>query len=204
MKKLKVLLDFSRLGIGDKLVFYRNVLEKMSNNPHFPSPFISLNEATLVVNKFEAAILASVDGGRTAVSAMRDAEAAADAVFRALAGYVDLVADGNETIILSSGFNPCKQPVPHNKPVLEVVYGSVPGSFKLIGKAFSNTGAYSFQIGKVNSQTKEIEWEQVYLGTYASCSIDGLTIDEKYYFRVAAITADGMSAYCEPVSKVAV
>ncbi|MEI8209827.1 MAG: hypothetical protein WCG16_11520 [Methylococcales bacterium] len=28
MKKLKVLLDFSRLGIGDKLVFYRNVLEK--------------------------------------------------------------------------------------------------------------------------------------------------------------------------------
>jgi hypothetical protein len=29
MKKLKVLLDFSRLGIGDKLVFYRNVLEKM-------------------------------------------------------------------------------------------------------------------------------------------------------------------------------
>jgi len=44
----------------------------------------------------------------------------------------------------------------------------------------------------------------VYLGTYASCSIDGLTIGEKYYFRVAAITADGMSEYCEPVSKVAV
>ncbi len=34
--------------------------------------------------------------------------------------------------------------------------------------------------------------------------IDGLTIGEKYYFRVAAITADGMSEYCEPVSKVAV
>jgi hypothetical protein len=50
----------------------------------------------------------------------------------------------------------------------------------------------------------KIEWEQVYLGTYASCTIDGLTIGEKYYFRVAAITADGMSEYCEPVSKVAV
>jgi hypothetical protein len=101
----------------------------MANNPHFPAPFIALNEAKLAVDKFEAAILASADGRRTAVSVMRDAEAAADSVFRALAGYVDLVADGNETIILSSGFDHCKQPVPHNKPVLEVVYGSVPGSY---------------------------------------------------------------------------
>ena len=204
MKKLKVLLDFSRLGIGDKLVFYRNVLEKMTNNPHFPNPFISLNEVTLAVDKFQAAILASVDGGRTAVSTMRDTEAAADTIFRALASYVDLIAEGDETIIFSSGFNPCKQPVPHIKPLLEAAYGSVPGSMKLISKAFSTSGAYSFQKGKVNSQTHEIEWEQVYIGTHSFCMVEGLTIGEKYYFRVAIITADGMSEYCEPISKVAV
>ena len=33
----------------------------------------------------------------------KGAEAAADSVFRDLAGFVDLVADGKETIILSSG-----------------------------------------------------------------------------------------------------
>ena len=51
MKKLKVLINFNRLGIADKLVFYRNIVEKMTNNPYFPNPFISLNEATLVVDK---------------------------------------------------------------------------------------------------------------------------------------------------------
>ena len=159
---------------------------------------------TLAVDKFQAAILASVDGGRTAVSTMRDTEAAADTIFRALASYVDLIAEGDETIIFSSGFNPCKQPVPHIKPLLEAAYGSVPGSMKLISKAFSTSGAYSFQKGKVNSQTHEIEWEQVYIGTHASYTVEGLTIGEKYYFRVAAITADGMTAYCDPVSKIVV
>jgi len=45
-------------------------------------------------------ILASVDGEHAAVSAMREAEVAADGVFRALAGYVDLVAEGDEIISL--------------------------------------------------------------------------------------------------------
>ncbi len=41
MKKLKVLLDFNRLGIAAKLVFYRNILEKWPTIPIF-LPLLSL------------------------------------------------------------------------------------------------------------------------------------------------------------------
>ena len=74
-------------------------------------------------------------------------------------------AEGDEIIILSSGFDHCSNRLPHNKPVLEVVVYS---NVKLIAKAILKAGSYSFQIGKVNSLTQETEWKQVYLGIHVS------------------------------------
>ena len=47
---------------------------------------------------------------------------------------------------------------------------------KLIRMVYLNSGAYSFQVGRFNSQTQEIEWEQVYIGTHASYSLEGVNV----------------------------
>jgi hypothetical protein len=44
MKKIKVLYDFVLFTIAEKLGFYRNIPDKLSNNPFFTAPYISLED----------------------------------------------------------------------------------------------------------------------------------------------------------------
>ena len=69
MKKIKVLYDFVIFAIAEKLGFYKNVMDKLSNNPFFTAPYISLTDVKAKLDAFEAAILAAADGGHTAISA---------------------------------------------------------------------------------------------------------------------------------------
>jgi hypothetical protein len=41
MKKIKVLYDFVLFTIAEKLGFYKNVMDKLTNNPFFTAPYIS-------------------------------------------------------------------------------------------------------------------------------------------------------------------
>ena len=128
MKKLKVLTSFTRLPIVDKASFCRNVLVKMANNILFGAPDVSLAEATAALDAFDAAILAAKDGAHTAISIRNDCEKVVDAKFILLAKYVDRIADGDETTILSSGFNESRQPSTPAKEELTVKDGDFPGS----------------------------------------------------------------------------
>ena len=60
-------------------------------------------------------MFAAKDGSHTAVSVMHDKEKIADKTFHIVANYVDKIADGDETQILSSGFHGSKQPTPRQK-----------------------------------------------------------------------------------------
>jgi hypothetical protein len=57
------------------------------------------------------------------LATLHDNEKAADAIFRALANYVESTADGDETKIINSGFHGTKQPTPIQKATLAVVDG---------------------------------------------------------------------------------
>ena len=63
----------------------------------FPTPDVSLADATKAVDALETAYLAAKDGSHTAVALMHDAEDAADNLFRILVAYVDRIADGSES-----------------------------------------------------------------------------------------------------------
>ena len=64
MIKIKVLLDFIKCSVSEKLVFYRHVMSNLLDNPAFPKPYISLAAVKTDVDHFEAAILAAKDGGQ--------------------------------------------------------------------------------------------------------------------------------------------
>ena len=59
MKKIKVLYDFVIFAIAEKLGFYNNVLDKLTGNPFFTAPYISLTDVKAKLDAFEAAILAA-------------------------------------------------------------------------------------------------------------------------------------------------
>ena len=47
---------------------------------------------------------------------------------------------------------------------------------KLIRMVYLNSGTYSFQVGRFNSHTQEIEWEQVYIGSHAYYTLEGVNV----------------------------
>jgi len=140
MKKTQVAWDFIKYPVTEKVAFYNNIIVKLTDNPTFPWPPVSLVDTKTAVNKLEAAIIEARDGGHSAVSIMHDNEKLTDNLFRILANYVESVANGDETTILISGFHGTKQPTPIQKATLAAANGPHSGSVKLTSKAFFHGG----------------------------------------------------------------
>jgi hypothetical protein len=174
----------------------------MTNNPLYPTPDATLIDAQKVVDALDKAILAAADGSHLAISAMNDTVAAADAVFRILAAYVERIALGDETTILSSGFHFSKQPVFANKETLVAKDGSHSGSVLLDTIRVDRGVTYVWQMYKGKLPDNDSDWVQIGITTQTSFEISNLEIATKYYFRVAAVTPDGIQDFCAPVMKV--
>jgi len=205
MRKLKALLDFIQFSISEKITFCYNVIAKLTGNVLFPKPDVTLEEAKAAVEALEAAALATKDGSHTAVSAMYDAEENVDYYFRILVAYVNRIAWGNETAILSSGFHISRQSSSIQKPVLSVVDGDNSGSVYLQARAIDRAGAYIWQMAKDKLPETEEGWTTVGHSTHAYFQVTNLPIATKCYFRVAAITPDGTTLdFTAAVMKVVV
>jgi hypothetical protein len=202
MKKSKVTVDFIKYSPVNKASHYHTVIDHMTNNPLFPTPDASMIDAQKSVDALDKAIMAAADGGHLAISAMNDAIAAADAVFRILAAYVERTALGDETSILSSGFHFSKQPVFANKETLVAKNGSHSGSVLLDTIRIDRGVVYVWQMYKGKLPDNDSDWIQIGITTQTSFEINNLDIATKYYFRVAAVTPDGQQDFCAPVMKV--
>lgn len=202
MRKSKVTVDFIKYSPINKANHYHTVIDHMSNNPLFPTPDATLIDAQKVADALDKAILAAADGSHLAISAMNDAVAAADAVFRILAAYVERIALGDETSILSSGFHFSKQPVFANKETLVARDGSHSGSVLLDTIRVDRGVTYVWQMYKGKLPDNDSDWVQIAITTQTSFEINNLDIATKYYFRVAAVTPDGIQDFSAPVMKV--
>ena len=204
MKIIHTKLDFMQFSPIVKVGFYRNVITKFTGNPSFPTPDVSLQDASAAVIALENAIIAASDGGRTRISEMHDQEKLTDTMFRSLAAYVDRIAAGDESTILSSGFHESRQPTYSSKAILTMVDGAHSGSVIFKGKAIPRAGAYHFQMCKGAIPLTEDGWILCGVSTRAEFELSGLDVMCLYYFRIAAITPEGLTDYSEPVSKVIV
>jgi hypothetical protein len=202
MRKSKVTVDFIKYSPVNKASHYHMVIDHMSNNPLFPTPDATLIDAQKVADALDKAILAAADGSHLAISALNDAVAAADAVFRILAAYVERIALGDETTILSSGFHFSKQPVFANKETLVARDGSHSGSVLLDTIRVDRGVTYVWQMYKGKLPDNDSDWVQIGITTQTSFEISHLDIANIYYFRVAAVTPDGLQDFCAPVMKV--
>jgi len=203
MKKIKVVLDFPEKSVPEKIVFFRNVLAGIKLHAAvFAKPDLDLDKATASVDTLETNYIASLDGGRAATAALHASEVVADDDFRILAAYVGRVANGDEGIILSSGFNTSKQPAAIQKAELTVTNGPKSGTAKLRSKAIPKAGSYIWQMAKGSLPTSESGWINIGYSTQAEFEVDGLDVATIYYFRRAAVTPDGTTDFCAPVMKV--
>ncbi|MGC9151973.1 MAG: hypothetical protein ACP5F6_09495 [Microbacter sp.] len=59
---------------------------------------------------------------------------------------------------------------------------------------------YAYSVGSL--PTSEKEWSTICATTQVEAVIEGSEINVRHFFRSAAITPDGTTAFCDPVSRI--
>ncbi|MFZ4455476.1 MAG: hypothetical protein ACOYOT_04575 [Bacteroidales bacterium] len=203
MKKDHSVLDFVKKPIAQKVEFGKGVISLMKNNPKFPTPDVSLTELETVNDLLEARSVAAMSGGKEATALMRQTETEWSDMMRTMARYVDRIADGDSAVILSSGFNLAKQPSPSLRPEFSVELGEKSGTVELRRQAVEGAKSYIWQhcIGDTPANN-DADWTTALVTSRASAELSGLTPLSKYWFRSAAVLANGTSGYNPPVLQI--
>jgi hypothetical protein len=212
-RKPKMIFDFLELSVMDKILFYRKVLAQLrANKDTFMHPDKDLAAVEGLVNTLETKYIAAASGFYAPTVAMHTAEGFADDAFRTLAGYVNRIAQGDESIIQLSGFTlviqaqtpkqiNVKEKGEASQLELKVKNGENPGSVELWANAVEHARAYIWQYVKDMLPANDNEWNTGY-STRLRYEVNELAIGTGYYFRVAAITPDGATEFTKAVSLV--
>lgn len=205
MKKDRIVLDFVRIPIAQKIEFGRSVLIKMKANQKFATPDVNIEELETTTNLLETRSLTAQGGGKEATALMHQAEEEWVDLMRKMAKYVDRVADGDGAIILNAGFNLAKQPTPAMRPDFSVELGEKSGSVVLHRQAVEGAKSYIWQYcqGEMPA-VNDAGWVTALVTSKVSAEIKGLIPLSKYWFRSAAVTSSGTTAYNQPVMQVVI
>lgn len=202
MRKDKIVFNFRRLSVPNKIIFGRSVISKMSFIDLFAKPDVKWETVISTVNKLESYYISSRSGSHEQIALMHQMKEEYDEVFRLLAKYVNRIADGDAAIILSSGFHLVKQPKPTEKIELRVERGDISGTIWLKRFAVAKATAYVWQYYVGTEVPTDDSWLYAGFSAQATFEIKGLTPRTKVWFRVAAITREGLQAFTNPVMKI--
>lgn len=200
MKIKRILLSFWRLVVPMLIVFGRSVHTKMSGNPYFetPNPTLASLKAALDDTETKAAI--AKDGSKQDKSNLKVAKKTVVDVLRGLAWYVEGVANGDENILISSGFELSKEPIPSQRDDFFMLQGIGSGELIIGCVAFPKAGAYIWQVSATSTlPAADKDWLFAGASTQRKTNLKGYTPDTKLWFRVRPVTPDGLMEGSDPI-----
>ena len=207
MAKLK--LNFSRLSLSEKLAKARQIVTALTGNTNFPTPSPALTAVTTAVNETEAAAADAQQARQTAkekTSIQNQKEDALERLIVQLASYVESVAGDDEQLILSAGMDTRARSIaatesPAQPQGLAASAGDHDGEIDLSWDKLP--GAKSYVIEKSNDPPTDKSWTHAGVSTRSAFTVGGLISGTRYWFRVAAVNANGQSGWSGPATKMA-
>ena len=187
---------YTDAGISTKATF---IVEKMTGNTAFVTPTPSLTEVTTANTKYIAALGTVEYGSKEDTVIKNNLRAALTVLLKDLADYVQTTSDGDEAIILSSGFDVNKKPGTVgvlDKPTNFVINpgknkGSVNASCDKVELAkfyeveFTETPVTASSIWRQRSSTK------------SKTDLDGFTSGVEYAFRMCGAGSNPTRVWSE-------
>ena len=203
--KNQVTNGYDRMTIEKLLGKTNFVLDQMTANvQYFPDPTPALADVKAAATELESANLAAQNMDKVAISYRNEKKDELIALLRKLGIYVNLCADSNRTIALSSGFDIRKEPQPA-PPITGVEVPVITAGLnagELDAKVKTTQGARMYQYFISADNTKPInEWTN-YPSTKQKFSFTGLDSATRYYVRVAAIGVNDQMVYSDSASFV--
>ena len=207
MKTLKVALGFDRLSDGALSALANTVFTNMAGIAAYNKPPVTYADASKGLDTFDKSVAAAMDGGTALTAAKKADREALIAILRKLAAYVQIVADGDMALLLSSGFSavtPGRAPAKLAVPTILSVDNE--GTTKLNVRLHPVANARAYQVRASLGNNGTTTWLPTVDSTQTRRIIVGnLVPGTTYSFQARAIGgSDGYSEWSDPVSHMAI
>ena len=180
-----------------------HVENEMTGNVSFASPSPDLTEVNAARTALVAAIAAAQGGAHAAIATKNEAAKKLSGLLVQLARYVNSVAGGDVDMAVSSGFELAKLPDPIDRldaPTrFEGSTSAIAGRVELRWKGVRGARMYQAYICE-GDPTTDGTWAPVGMTSKARLTVQGLTTDKKYSFRVAALGTIGEGPLSDTVT----
>jgi len=204
MKTPKISLSFSRYSDADLLAKAQLILSKMTGNASLPDPVPSLGNLEDFIDSYSTALTAAMKLGTDNVALKNAARLALENSLKELGRWVTFTANGNVTILLSSGYdlNKMPEPVYITAPTAITVSNGI-NSGSLVAKTTRVPGAsgYIHQITDA-VPTNDTVWTSTATSTSRFVHTE-LEPGKQYWLRIAATGSRQQIAYGPVASKYA-
>lgn len=180
----------------DLVPYAQGIHDRMQGNALFPAPIPALPVLQTDIDALkDANARVSVERGRSDYQAKRIALGGLQRQMKRLAAYVSLVADGNEDIILSSGFGVRRKGSPVGELNIPIGLHSrltrTAGRVELDWDVTAGAKLYHVYMSTTGSP---FEWKLVAMTTKSRHNMDQLVSGSFYWFCVSAIGTAGESS----------
>lgn len=201
MRNKRPIINYSRISVEEFILTCRSIIQKMTDNLNFPDPNPTLAEIIMLTDDLEQKDIAAKDGGRIAKSLMRTARKLLELKIRSLGLYVDKTSEGNENIMVSSGFPLTKDHNPRTHKSFWVRSGPQHDEITVGCAAYPKAKSYLWQyfIGQVPPGDPSL-WILAGATTQTKTTIDKFSEGDKVWVRCCGVTHKGMTAWLEPIA----
>lgn len=182
------------------------ILTAMANNPSYPTPTPSLPVIAAAKDAFEIALANAADGGTLLTAIKKEKRAELVEEMRKLASYVQVTANNDLAVFLSSGFPAQKtqrEPIGVLPPPtgLTLTFGPRSGELRTSAERIPGAAIYNWQLTTVANPTVVIQSAQT---TAANVTFSGLTPGVVYRVVANVVGSAGPSSWSDPVTQIAV
>lgn len=200
----KVITDFSssRYTDAELSIKSNHVVEQMTGNAAFPVPSPPLSELTVANNNYALSLTKVESGSREDTVIKNNYRKIVESFLKAIGGYVQLLSNGDEAIILSSGFDVNRKPTvvgPLAKASgLTIKAGDNKGTIVADCNTVERAAFYEFEYTEAPNTPNSIWLKKT--STKHKLLIDGLTSGKQYIFRVAGAGSNPSRNWSDEIS----
>jgi hypothetical protein len=223
VKKIKPLLNFSRLTDTDLLKRLDGIHDGITGNTNFPTPPIDMATFKSAIDSYDTLTTDALDGGKKAVSAKKKQREAVIKMAQDLGHYVGSQSNNDLAIFNTSGFDAAQNVKLPLAPLTQAGIQYVdrgPTSGSLVVKPKTLKGAVSYELHfaivpaagttpaaagagtAANSGPSVVPgpWTPVMLPSPKAATITNLTPGTTYQFQVRGLGKLGYSDWSDPVN----
>lgn len=179
----------------------KKVKSDLTNNPHFLTPFPSVDTLGTLTNELEDAIVKALDGSKTALLLRDQKRKDLEETLKQLKLFVELNGKGDPVILSGSGFDLIASERRTfgvlEKPEAVKVTPQIAGA-KIKVSRVEGASAYCYEFSPA-PVSEESKWDN-HLSSSGSIVVNGLKSGQQYAFRVSAIGKQPTRVYSDIVT----